>query len=102
MGDGDIVAADDLVELDAVGGVSPGRRGGDGDGSAGGDVGPAVGKRIGGTDHGGRRVGDVSRTNGIAALPLYHIFALTLCLLSIRWGAHMTLVPNPRDIGKFI
>lgn len=48
------------------------------------------------------RVGDVSRTNGIAALPLYHIFALTLCLLSIRWGAHMTLVPNPRDIGKFI
>jgi acyl-CoA synthetase (AMP-forming)/AMP-acid ligase II len=48
------------------------------------------------------RVGDVSRTNGIAALPLYHIFALTLCLLSMRWGAHMTLVPNPRDIGKFI
>jgi long-chain acyl-CoA synthetase len=48
------------------------------------------------------RVGDVSRINGIAALPLYHIFALTLCLLSMRWGAHMTLVPNPRDIGKFI
>jgi long-chain acyl-CoA synthetase len=24
----------------------------------------------------------------IAALPLYHIFALTLCLLAIRWGAH--------------
>ena len=48
------------------------------------------------------RVGDVSRTNGIAALPLYHIFALTLLLLSIRWGAHMTLVPNPRDIGKFV
>ncbi|WP_332825208.1 AMP-binding protein [Ramlibacter sp.] len=48
------------------------------------------------------RVGDVSRTNGIAALPLYHIFALTLCLLSMRWGAHMTLVPNPRDIGKFV
>jgi acyl-CoA synthetase (AMP-forming)/AMP-acid ligase II len=48
------------------------------------------------------RVGDVSRTNGIAALPLYHIFALTLCLLSMRWGAHMTLIPNPRDIGKFV
>ena len=48
------------------------------------------------------RVGDVSRTNSIAALPLYHIFALTLCLLGIRWGAHMTLIPNPRDIGKFI
>ena len=48
------------------------------------------------------RVGDVSRTNSIAALPLYHIFALTLCLLGIRWGSHMTLIPNPRDIGKFI
>jgi long-chain acyl-CoA synthetase len=44
----------------------------------------------------------VSRTNSIAALPLYHIFALTLSLLAIRWGAHLTLVPNPRDIGKFI
>lgn len=49
-----------------------------------------------------QRVGDVSRVNGIAALPLYHIFALTLCLLAIRWGAHMTLIPNPRDIGKFV
>lgn len=49
-----------------------------------------------------RRVGDVSNTNSIAALPLYHIFALTLCLLAIRSGAHMTLVPNPRDIGKFV
>jgi long-chain acyl-CoA synthetase len=49
-----------------------------------------------------RRVGDVSKTNNIAALPLYHIFALTLSLLVIRWGAHLTLVPNPRDFGKFI
>jgi acyl-CoA synthetase (AMP-forming)/AMP-acid ligase II len=48
------------------------------------------------------RVGDPSRTNGIAALPLYHIFALTLCLLAIRSGAQMTLVPNPRDIGKIV
>jgi long-chain acyl-CoA synthetase len=49
-----------------------------------------------------QRVGDVSRTNGIAALPLYHIFALTLSLLAIRWGSHLTLIPNPRDIGGFI
>ena len=49
-----------------------------------------------------QRIGDVSRINGIAALPLYHIFALTLCLLAIRWGSHLTLVPNPRDFGKFI
>ncbi|MES2973930.1 MAG: AMP-binding protein [Pseudomonadota bacterium] len=48
------------------------------------------------------RVGDTKNINGIAALPLYHIFALTLCLLSIRWGAHLTLVPNPRDFGKFV
>jgi long-chain acyl-CoA synthetase len=49
-----------------------------------------------------KRVGDPSKTNSIAALPLYHIFALTLCLLAIRWGSHLTLVPNPRDFGKFI
>ena len=49
-----------------------------------------------------KRIGDVSKTNNIAALPLYHIFALTLCLLTMRWGAHMTLIVNPRDFGKFI
>jgi long-chain acyl-CoA synthetase len=49
-----------------------------------------------------KRVGDVGKVNSIAALPLYHIFALTLCLLAIRWGSHLTLVPNPRDFGKFI
>ncbi|HEX9718088.1 MAG TPA: AMP-binding protein [Ramlibacter sp.] len=49
-----------------------------------------------------RRVSDVSKTNSIAALPLYHIFALTLCLLAIRWGSHLTLIPNPRDFGKFV
>jgi acyl-CoA synthetase (AMP-forming)/AMP-acid ligase II len=48
------------------------------------------------------KIGDVSRTNSIAALPLYHIFALTLCLLGIRWGSYMTLIPNPRDIDKFV
>jgi acyl-CoA synthetase (AMP-forming)/AMP-acid ligase II len=49
-----------------------------------------------------KRVGDVSKTNSIAALPLYHSFALTLCLLAIRWGSHITLIPNPRDFSKFI
>ena len=49
-----------------------------------------------------KKVGDVSKTNNIAALPLYHIFALTLCFLSIRWGAHMTLIPNPRDVSAFV
>lgn len=49
-----------------------------------------------------QRIGDVSKTNGIAALPLYHIFALTLSLLAIRWGSHLTLIPNPRDITGFV
>jgi len=49
-----------------------------------------------------RKIGDVTKINGIAALPLYHIFALTLCLVAMRWGSHLTLIPNPRDFGKFI
>ena len=48
------------------------------------------------------RAGDLAKVNSIAALPLYHIFALTLCLLAIRQGSHMTLIPNPRDFDKFI
>ncbi|WPC67416.1 AMP-binding protein [Rhodoferax ferrireducens] len=48
------------------------------------------------------RIGDVRHVNSIAALPLYHIFALTLSLLAIRWGAQLTLIPNPRDFGGFI
>jgi long-chain acyl-CoA synthetase len=48
------------------------------------------------------RVGDVRKINSIAALPLYHIFALNLSLLSIRWGAYLTLVPNPRDFTGFV
>ncbi len=48
------------------------------------------------------RVGPPSQINSIAALPLYHIFALTLCLLAIRWGSRLTLIPNPRDIGGFV
>lgn len=48
------------------------------------------------------KVGDVRDINGITALPLYHIFALTLSLLAIRWGAHMTLIPNPRDIPSLV
>ncbi len=49
-----------------------------------------------------KTIGDVRKTNSIAALPLYHIFALTLSLLAIRWGSTITMIPNPRDFGKFI
>jgi acyl-CoA synthetase (AMP-forming)/AMP-acid ligase II len=48
------------------------------------------------------KIGDVRSANHIMALPLYHIFALTLMLLVIRHGAHATLIPNPRDIPKFV
>src|SRR5690348_12237637 len=35
----------------------------------------------------------------VTALPLYHIFALTACLLlSVRAGGACLLIPNPRDI----
>lgn len=47
-------------------------------------------------------VGDIRNSNSIAALPLYHIFALSLSLLAMRWGSHMTLIPNPRDFSKFV
>jgi long-chain acyl-CoA synthetase len=39
----------------------------------------------------------------LAALPLYHIFALTGCaLLSIRRGGKSVLIPNPRDIPALV
>jgi long-chain acyl-CoA synthetase len=39
----------------------------------------------------------------VCALPLYHIFALTACMLmGTRWGAMNLLIPNPRDIPGFI
>jgi long-chain acyl-CoA synthetase len=37
------------------------------------------------------------------ALPLYHIYALTVCaLLGMRMGGMNLLIPNPRDIPGFI
>ncbi len=48
------------------------------------------------------RIGDMSKANIIAALPLYHIFALTTSLLAIRWGGFITMVPNPRDFPGFV
>ncbi|MEX2591157.1 MAG: AMP-binding protein [Anditalea sp.] len=38
----------------------------------------------------------------ITALPLYHIFALTVnCLSMLKIGAHNVLITNPRDMGAF-
>jgi len=39
----------------------------------------------------------------VCALPLYHIFALTICaLMGARFGAKNLLIPNPRDIPGFV
>ncbi len=39
----------------------------------------------------------------VCALPLYHIFALTVCaMVGIRIGGLNLLIPNPRDIPGFV
>ena len=39
----------------------------------------------------------------ITALPLYHIFSLTVnCLLMLKVGGHNVLITNPRDIPGFV
>ena len=45
----------------------------------------------------------VDRLTIMAALPLYHIFALTACfVLGVRTGGQSILIPNPRDIPGLI
>ena len=39
----------------------------------------------------------------VCALPLYHIYALTVCaLMAIRLGGMNVLIPNPRDMAGFV
>jgi long-chain acyl-CoA synthetase len=39
----------------------------------------------------------------VCALPLYHIFALTICaMLGAHYGAMNLLIPNPRDIAGLV
>lgn len=46
---------------------------------------------------------DVTQYITVAALPIYHIFALNVCcLLTMHTGGLCVLVPNPRDIGGMI
>jgi long-chain acyl-CoA synthetase len=48
------------------------------------------------------KVGDQQLTI-VCALPLYHIFALTICaLMGARMGAMNLLIPNPRDIPGLV
>jgi long-chain acyl-CoA synthetase len=46
---------------------------------------------------------NVKQLHFVCALPMYHIFALTVCgLMGIRLGALIILIPNPRDIPGFV
>jgi long-chain acyl-CoA synthetase len=41
--------------------------------------------------------------NFVCALPLYHIFAMTVCcLLGVRVGGFNILIPNPRDLPALV
>ena len=45
----------------------------------------------------------VDQLTFVCALPLYHVYALTVCyLIGIRVGGLNLLIPNPRDIPGFI
>ncbi|UVK39069.1 long-chain fatty acid--CoA ligase [Mesorhizobium sp. AR10] len=44
-----------------------------------------------------------AHSNFVCALPLYHIFALTVnALMGMQQGAQNVLIPNPRDIPGFV
>lgn len=46
---------------------------------------------------------EVTQIVNVIALPLYHIYALTVCaMLTIRTGGLGVLIPNPRDIKGMI
>ncbi len=48
-------------------------------------------------------LGQARQSTVIAALPLYHVFALTVnCLGFFRFGAHNVLITNPRDLPGFV
>ena len=47
--------------------------------------------------------GKPDQINFVCALPLYHIFALTVnAFMGIEEGGHNVLIPNPRDIPAFV
>ncbi len=55
---------------------------------------PSINKKGMGVDH---------QLQLVCALPLYHIFALTVCcLLGMRTGGFNILIPNPRDLPSVV
>ncbi|MEL6437219.1 MAG: AMP-binding protein, partial [Pseudomonadota bacterium] len=54
-------------------------------------------------DVGYRAKGKPDEIQFVCALPLYHIFALTVnAFMGIEEGGHNILIPNPRDIPAFV
>ncbi|WP_082093558.1 AMP-binding protein [Demequina sediminicola] len=50
-----------------------------------------------------RAVMEEGNVSVIAALPLYHVFSLTVnCIGFLRFGGHNVLITNPRDLKGFI
>ena len=50
-----------------------------------------------------RKVPANEQPTKVCALPLYHIFAFTVCMmLSMRFGAKLILIPNPRDLAAVL
>lgn len=50
-----------------------------------------------------KRVPASEQPTTVCALPLYHIFALTVCMmLSLRNGGKLVLIPNPRDLSAVL
>jgi long-chain acyl-CoA synthetase len=46
-----------------------------------------------------KRIAEGEQPTCVCALPLYHIFAFTVCMMvSMRTGGKLILIPNPRDI----
>ncbi|HEU4458985.1 MAG TPA: long-chain-fatty-acid--CoA ligase [Methylibium sp.] len=49
------------------------------------------------------KVGTERQLTVVCALPLYHIFALTICyLMGARFGSKLLLIPNPRDLPGMV
>ncbi|MET0209984.1 MAG: AMP-binding protein, partial [Burkholderiaceae bacterium] len=50
-----------------------------------------------------RKLGTEKQLTIVCALPLYHIFALTICfLMGARFGSKLLLIPNPRDLPGMV
>ena len=58
---------------------------------------------LGQTDENGKPITSADNAVAIAPLPLYHIYAFTIHLVSLfHKGAHSVLIANPRDLDTFI